>query len=265
MILEAYNSHFTRNEAMNICKCHPFPFLNVNYVYKSKRAVQKAKILSTKVLKPHRYKNIHVLGFVRYCMICFNTRIVSASQDQPCHQLPSPRAQPSWSSKIPFSKHTPHQKSTSNRICNMESRTPSFQFLPSRNLPWLGVPTRPGTPPAPPPTPAFSGNMTVINFQRGMWSFGDYKGKFEIQKASQFSFEVPVSGSINVLKALCPFTGKRKFQTKIISKGSGHPGALPTVRQERRGEGPCQHSDRSPGMCVTGLSGRGECCTGNNW
>lgn len=28
--------------------------------------MQKAKILSTNVLKPHRYKNIHVLGF---CML----------------------------------------------------------------------------------------------------------------------------------------------------------------------------------------------------
>lgn len=240
MILEAYNSHFTRYEAMNICKCHPFPFLNVNYVYKSKRAVQKAKILSTKVLKPHRYKNIHVLGFVRYCMICFNTRIVSASQDQPCHQPPSPRAQPSWSSKIPFSKHTPHQKSTSKRICNMESRTPSFQFLPSCNLPWLGVSTCPGTPLAPTHHACILREHDSNKFSKRNVVIGDYKGKFEIQKASQFSFEVPVSGSINVLKALCPFTGKRKLQTKRISKGNGHPGALPTLRQERRSEGPCQ-------------------------
>lgn len=117
IILEAQrrsSSCFTRNEAAHIGKCHPFPFLRVHYVRKSKRVVQKAKILSTKVSKPHRYKNIHKsLVFVCHCMIYFITRIVSASQYQPCCQSYLILSSSVLQHLNSFHKHTPPQKANS--------------------------------------------------------------------------------------------------------------------------------------------------------
>lgn len=147
--------------------------------------MQKAKNLSTTVLKPQRYKNICVLDF---CMLlhdllhhkgCF-CLIVSAQG------YLTLEAQLSWNSQPPFPKHTPHQKATSKQAGNVDSRKPSFRLLPAGTSPGLGAATCWGLPPT-----AFSGNTTVTHFQRGMWSFGGYKSKFESQNASQFSFEVP--------------------------------------------------------------------------
>lgn len=91
--------------------------------------MQKAKILSTKVLKPHRYKNIHALGF---CMLLHDLlssrRLLQPRRNSPATRLPYPGAG-SPETRIPFPKHTAHQKAIWKLICNMEGR--ELVFLPS--------------------------------------------------------------------------------------------------------------------------------------
>lgn len=204
MILEAYNEQLLYQEwgSEHICKCRPFPFLNVNYVYKSNRVVQKAKNLRTKVLKPQRYKNIRVLDF---CMLlhdllhhkgCFCLTVAAQGYLTLEDQL-------SWNSKTPFSR----KLATSKQTGTVEGRKPSLWLLPVGTAHGLGAPKCWGL-----PLTAFSGNTTVTHFQRGMWSFGGYKSKFEPQNASQISTEVPVLGPINVLKALFPSEGKGNYK-----------------------------------------------------
>lgn len=72
--------------------------------------MQKAKSLSTKVLKPHRYKNIHVLGF---CMLlrdllqhkdCFSLIVLALPPGYLTLELGSPETLESLFPNTPYQK-----------------------------------------------------------------------------------------------------------------------------------------------------------------
>lgn len=205
--------------------------------------MQKAKVLSTKVLKPHRYKNIHALGF----RMLLHNLLSSQGLLQPRGNSPSTvyltlelSSPETLESLFPNTHVT--RKLIRKLICNMEGREPSLVFLPSFQITSLGLGVLMG----------WGGGRGSLDsqgsdsnkFSERKWGhLGTIKVNFNLERIHRVPWRSHSLGSIRMLKALFPSQGKGNHDPKLFQ---GY-WASPTPKQEQEEKGQYQHGDQNNG------------------